>query len=113
MEENARIIESILSSAEEYAKTNLELAKLKTLDKTAKIVSSSVPHSIVIFLFITVFLFLNTGIAFWLGELLGKVYSGFFIVGAFYCLAGILIHFFAHEKIKQLAGNYFIKCMLK
>jgi hypothetical protein len=113
MEENARIIESILTSASEYAKSGFELTKLKALDKTTDIISSVVPHSLVILLVLTFIFFLNIGIALWLGEILGKVFFGFFIVAAFYGLSGVVIHYFAHEKIKRFVGDYFIKCMLK
>jgi fatty acid desaturase len=58
-------------------------------------------------------LFLNLGIAFWLGDILGKPFWGFFVVAAFYFLVGIVIHFFMHNWIKRLVGNYFIKRVLK
>jgi hypothetical protein len=113
MEENSNLIESLLQSASEYGKTSFELVKLKTLDKTSDIISSAVPNSLVIILISTFLLFLNLGIALWLGELLGKMFFGFFIVAAFYILIGLIVHFFMHNKIKKLVGNYFIKCMLK
>jgi hypothetical protein len=58
-------------------------------------------------------LFLNLGLALWLGEILGKPFYGFFVVAAFYVITGIVIHFFMHRWIKKLAGNYFIKHVLK
>lgn len=113
MEENKRMIESLFASTTEYAKTSLELVKLKTLDKATDIVSSAVPNSIVIVLLAIFLLFLNLGMALWLGDILGKSFLGFFIVAAFYVVIGLIIHFFMHKKIKSLVGNYFIKCMLK
>ena len=113
MEENTRLLESLLESASEYGKTSLELVKLKALDKTTDIVSSLVPNTVVIVLIATFFLFLNLGLALWLGELLGRIFYGFFVVAGFYILTGIIIHFFMHNRIKRLVGNYFIKNMLK
>jgi fatty acid desaturase len=113
MEENTRLLESLLESASEYGKTSLELVKLKALDKTTDIVSSLVPNAVVILLIATFFLFLNLGLAFWLGELLGRIFYGFFVVAGFYILTGIIIHFFMHNRIKKLVGNYFIKSVLK
>jgi fatty acid desaturase len=72
-----------------------------------------VPQSIVIVLIVSFMLFLNLGIALWLGDILGKPFYGFFAVAAFYILAGIVIHFFMHKWIKKLVGNYFIKRVLK
>jgi len=113
MEDNSNLFESLLDRATEYGKTSFELVKLKALDKTTDIVSSLIPFSVVLILITTFLLFLNLGIAFWLGELLGKIFYGFFAVAAFYILTGILIHFFLHKWIKRLVGDYFIKRVLK
>jgi len=113
MEDNAKLLESLLERATEYGKTSFELVKLKTLDKTTDVVSSLVPHSVVFILFASFMLFLNLGLALWLGDILGKTFYGFFAVAAFYILAGIVIHFFMHKWIKKLVGNYFIKHVLK
>jgi hypothetical protein len=56
---------------------------------------------------------LNLGIAFWLGEILGEVFYGFFIVAAFYILTGLIIRIFLNKWIKRLVGDYFIKRILK
>jgi hypothetical protein len=58
-------------------------------------------------------LFLNLGLGFWLGEILGKIYFGFFVVAAFYGIIGIILHFFMHKSIKKLISNYIIKHVLK
>ena len=113
MEENTRLLELLLERATEYGKTSFELVKLKTIDKTTDVVSSMVPHSVVFVLIASFLLFLNLGIAYWLGEILGRIFYGFFVVAAFYVLTGIIIHFLMHNWIKRLVGNYFIKRMLK
>ena len=113
MEDNTKLLESLFEKATDYGKTSFELAKLKTLEKTTDIVSSLVPQSVVFMLIVTFMLFLNLGIAFWLGDILGKPFWGFFVVAAFYILVGIVIHFFMHNWIKTLVGNYFIKRVLK
>jgi hypothetical protein len=113
MEDNTAFLESLLERASEYGKTSLELVKLKTLDKTTDIVSSLVPQSVVIILIASFMLFLNLGIALWLGDILGKTFYGFFVVAGFYILVGIVIHLFMHKWIKKLVGNYIIKHILK
>ena len=113
MEDDANLLESLLDKAAEYGKTSFELVKLKTLDKTTELVSSLIPLTIVILLVITFLLFMNVGIALWLGEMLGKVFYGFFVVAAFYLLIGIIIHFILNKWIKRLIGDYFIKRILK
>jgi hypothetical protein len=113
MEENAKLIESLIERVTEYGKTSFELAKLKTIDKTSEVVSSIVPHSFVFVLFGTFMLFLNLGLAYWLGEILEKIYFGFFAVAAFWAVIGIFLHFFMHKFLKRKFNNFFIKQMLK
>jgi fatty acid desaturase len=113
MENNAQQLESLLEKAAEYGKTSFELVKLKALDKTSDVVSSFIPHSVVFVLIASCMLFLNLGLAFWLGEILGNTCFGFFVVAAFYGIIGIVVHFFMHKWLKKLIRNYIIKLMLK
>ena len=113
MEDNAKLIESLLEKATDYGKTSFELVKLKALDKTSDVVSSLIPRSAVFVIIMSFMLFFNVGIAFWLGEILGKIYFGFFVVGAFYVVVAIILHFFMHKWLKKIIGNMFIKQMLK
>jgi hypothetical protein len=113
MEDNVKLIESLLERAVEYGKTSFELVKLKALDKTSDVVSSFVPHTVVFVLIASFLLFFNLGLAFWLGEILGKICFGFFVVATFYGIAAIVLHFFMHKRLKKLISNYFIKQVLK
>jgi hypothetical protein len=113
MEDKAKLLESLLNSATDYGVTTYELIKLKALDKTADVVSSVVPHSVVLILLSSFMLFLNLGIAFWLGEILGKLFYGFLIIAGFYLLTGSIIYFLIYKWIKKTVCNYVIKQMLK
>jgi len=113
MEDNTKSIESLLEKVADYGKTTYDLARLKTLDKTSDVASSLIPHSIVFVLFASFMLFANFGLAFWLGEILGNNYYGFFVVAAFYVILGLILHFFFHKRIKNLVWNYIIKQVLK
>jgi fatty acid desaturase len=112
MEENVKLVESLLEKAEDFGKTSYEVIKLKVIDKTSDVISSFVPHSIVFVLVVSFLLFLNLGLAFWLGEILGKIYYGFFIVTAFYAVLAIVMHFLMHKWIKRLIWNSIIKLLL-
>ncbi len=113
MEDTAKLIESLLERAVEYVKTSFELVKLKTLDKASDVVSNLIPHAIVMVLVVIFMLFFNLGLALWLGEILGRIYFGFFVVAGFYGLSAIVLHFLMHKRLKKHFGNYFIKQMLK
>lgn len=113
MEENGKLIESILESSAEFGKTTFELVKLNALDKTTDVVSSLFPSSIVFSLIVIFMFFLNLGLALWLGEILGKIFYGFFVVAAFYGILGIVMRLFMFKWLKKVAGNFFIKQVLK
>jgi hypothetical protein len=53
MEEQTKIIESLISSATQYAKTSFDLVKLNAIEKTVDTTSSIVPTLIAISLFVT------------------------------------------------------------
>ena len=113
MEENAKLIESILERTADYGKTTFELVKLKALDKTTDVVSSLFPNSILFTLIVIFLFFLNFGLALWLGEILGKTFYGFFVVAAFYGVLGIVLRLFMHKWLKKVAADFFIKQVLK
>jgi hypothetical protein len=113
MEEQENAIENLLARIEEYGKSSLELIKLKALEKSSDVVSSVIPHSVVLILVSSFMLFFNLGLALWLGEIFGRPFYGFFTVAAFYILLGIVLHFFMHRWIKKIIRNYIINQMLK
>jgi len=113
MEDNAKLIESLFEKATEYGKTSFELVKLKGVDKASDAVSSFVPYTIAIVFIASFMLFLNLGLALWLGEILGQMYYGFLLVAAFYGVIGIFIHLVMHKWIKGKVGNRFIEQILK
>lgn len=113
MDKNAELIESLLERLTDYTKTSLELIRLKVLDKASDVISSFVPHFLVILLAASFLFFLNLGLALWLGEILEKTYLGFLVVAGFYFILGIFIHFFLHKRIKNSICDYIIAVMLK
>jgi hypothetical protein len=113
MEKNTKPIELLFESLLDYFKTSVELYKFKIVDKTSEIVSSLISNTIFI-VFITIFLFfVNFGLAFWLGDILGKIYYGFFVVAGFYGMLGIVFRYFMHNWFKKIISNSIIKTALK
>jgi hypothetical protein len=113
MENNAKMLELLLEKAEDFGKTSVELVKLKVLDKTSEIVSSFIPYSVVFILAASFMIFLNLGLAFYIGDILGKTYFGFFVIAAFYVLTGLVFYVFFHKRIKKYICNSIINQMLK
>ncbi|OFY44368.1 MAG: hypothetical protein A2X18_01825 [Bacteroidetes bacterium GWF2_40_14] len=113
MEEKANILESLLGRAEEYGKTSLELFKLKALDKTLGVVSSIISRTVAFVFIFTFFLMGTIGVAYLLGDVLGKLWYGFFIVAAFYGIIGFVLYFFLNDRIKRLVSDFLIKQVYK
>ena len=112
MESKLSLIEPLLERAEQYSKTSFELLKLKSLDKTADVTSNLISRllfAIVLSIFVVL---INIGIAIWLGDILGKNYYGFLIVGSFYGLISMVL-FFIHPMIKARLNNSIITQLLK
>lgn len=113
METPKSLIELLFEKVEEYGITNYELTKLKLLKTTALIAPSLLSRLVVIFIISTFILILSIGIALFLGDLLGKLYYGFFIIAAFYLVLGIVLHFYLHKWIKKPVANSIIKQILQ
>ena len=113
METPASLIETMVERIESYSKTTFELSKLKLLETTTIVVTALIPRVSVIIMISLCTLVLNIGIALMLGEMLGKSYYGFFIVAAFYLVAGIVLHFFLHNWIKKPISDLIIKQALQ
>ncbi len=113
MENIVDSIESLLESAVDYGKTSYDLVKLKTINKTSDVVSSLMPYAAVFLILMSFLLFLNLGVAFWLGEIFGNTFYGFFVVAAFYGIIGLVLHFFMHDRIKKKISDFIVKQALK
>jgi hypothetical protein len=113
MENIVDSIESLLESAADYGKTSYELAKLKTIDQTFNVVSSLIPGAIVFLILMTFLLFLNLGVALWLGNISGNLFYGFFAVAAFYGIMALMVHSFMRGQIKKRILDYIIKQAFK
>lgn len=113
MKDQENLIESLLEKGEQYGKTTIELLKLKTLDKSADVVSTMISWAFVIVFIVLFFLIFNIGIALWLGELMGKTYYGFFAIAGLYALLAILFGVFRQQIIKRPVNNSIISQILE
>jgi hypothetical protein len=108
MNSQERTIESLFEKAEDYSKTSLELLKLNAIDKTADVVSSLITR-MTLFAVTTLFIFVITiGVALWIGDLLGKTYLGFFVMGGVHVTIALLIYTFRREWIEKPIRQFII-----
>jgi len=106
-------IETLFEKAGEYSKTSLQLLQLKAIDRFADVVSSLAAQLAMVIVAALFLLTINIGIALWIGELLGKIYYGFFVVAGCYILICTLLYAFRKQWIKEPISNSIINQLLK
>ncbi len=106
-------INGLFQKAGDYLETRLDLVKLKTTQTTSDVVASFVSIGIILLFLVFFLAFLSIGLALVIGNALGKVYYGFFIVGAFYGLTGWFFHLFREKWVKNPISNSIIKKMTR
>jgi len=117
MEDKATIAESVLEHAKEYAKANMELAKLEAINKGSEFASTAISYILAVATLVMCGLILNVAVALLIGDLLGKLYLGFFIVAGFYMLLSFIM-FVGHKvlvvrPVNSMAIRSYLKNMKK
>ena len=112
MEDKATPIEILVHKAETYAKTNIDLLKLQSVDKLSDIAGLVVAKFIFVLLILMVSILASFGLALWLGDVLGASYYGFFAVAFFYVILAVIVY--ASKKgIQAPVKNAVIKEILE
>ncbi|MBK9317460.1 MAG: hypothetical protein IPM91_00545 [Bacteroidetes bacterium] len=113
MNNNDTPIELLFERAEDYTKTTLELFKLRAISKSADATSYMVA-AVVISVFVVLFsIMLSCGVAIWLGQLMGDLFLGFFIVAGVYAIIIALLFLFRKQWIGLPVANAVINSFLK
>lgn len=113
LEDRRELVEDLFEKTETYVKTSFEIFKLKTVDKTAEVVASIVSRLVVILFLSFFFLMINIGLAIWIGESMGHVYYGFFMVSGLYAIMALCLYVFRNPIIKNPIINSIISQVLK
>lgn len=111
--DTATPIETLFEKANDFSKTSFEILQLTTISKSAKAISLLTAKLIIASVISLFAIIINIGIALWLGELLGKVYYGFFIIAGFYALIAVLLIIFSKHLITKSVSNAVITQLLK
>lgn len=111
MANDQNILEGLVEKAEEFGKTSFELFKLKTVDKTADVLSETISRLLIVVVLVFFISMLNTGIALLIGEFLPRIWYGFMIVAGFYGIVSFILYLM-RNRIKQRLGDSFIRKIL-
>ena len=112
MDNQSSSIESLWDRTREYIETRAELLKLKAVDKAAGAISGLITKIILVILLFVFFGLLNIGMAIWIGQCIGEIYLGFFIVAAFYAIAGLVLYLCRNKWIKGPITTTIIKSLM-
>lgn len=102
-------IEKLYDMAGDYLDTRLDLFRMKGTLKASDLLSSIASAVFVGLFILTVFLLLNIGLGFWLGEVLGKTFYGFFALAGFYFLVGLILYLLRDKIVKTPVSNAVIR----
>ncbi len=113
MENQSTPVESLIDRVKSYVETRIDLLKLKAIDKSSSFLSLLISMVVVILISFISIMLLSVGIALLLGDLLGKVYYGFFIVAGFYLITGIALYIYRDKWLKAPIANSMIKKLME
>ena len=112
MENKINFITPLVEKTEEFAKTSFELIKLKAIDKTTEVVSITITNGIIFLVLMMVLFLVTIGVSFWLGEVFGKLYYGFFCVACIYTFIFLVLFLFLRKPIKNKVSQAILSKLL-
>jgi hypothetical protein len=112
MDDKQSLIETLFEKTKQYIDTSIELVKLRAIDKISELMANLLSKLAIFLVFIIFFIFANIGLSIWVGEILGKIWLGFFAVSGFYAFIGIMLIIFGKKWLKTPISNFIINNLL-
>ena len=109
---NEPSLESLFRQVREYAETRAELLKLTAVAKASDLTSTIAGRVAVYLLASRMILLFSIGLAFLLGEWVGRYSIGFLLVGLAFALAGVAVHIWRDKWVVDPVARGFITRML-
>jgi len=113
MEEQRHDIDALLSDAGDYLETRTNLWKLKTIERLADVSGELVSGLGMIGIVAFVVMLFSVGFALLIGDLLGKGFYGFCIIGGAYFIFGLICYICRGRWLKEPFSNLLIRKILK
>lgn len=111
-ETESTILEELLNKSKAYLNTRIELIKLKVIKKVSDLLLVIFFASLLGIIAVLIIVLFSIGLSMYLGKVLGSIYLGFFIVGAFYILTGAFLIIFRKKLIQAPLSNWLIRNLL-
>lgn len=112
MENQSSPVESLIDRVKSYVETRIDLLRLKAIDKSSSFLSLIISLLVIILVSFIAIMLISVGIALLIGDLLGQVYYGFFIVGALYLITGLVLYSMRDKLLKSPIADGMIKNLM-
>ena len=113
MDEEKSFTGKLYDQVEQYAKTTVELYKLKAAKTLSEVFASVATGFILWVLFLFILLFLSIGGAFYLGKLMGEWHYGFLSVAGIYIVILVVIYILRVKCLTRKLNDFIIKQIFK
>ncbi len=104
---------SLLDKLSNYIHTSADLVKLRIIQKVADVIAALTARVLFFLLFLIFSLFVNIGIALYIGALLDAYHWGFIIMSLFYLLLAGVLYAFRGAIFNKTIGNRIIEQLLE
>ena len=109
MEDKELDVREITNQVKEYLEVRKELAVLSAVEKGSQLFSNLLTDGLVLLFGVLAILFGSLALGFYLSELIGNTFSGFFIVTGFYFLLAIGVYALKDKYLEKHIINAVIK----
>lgn len=111
--DNSNNLGGLTKTVFSYVDTRLDLLKLTAVNKIADSAAGVVARVVAFTLLIIAIVLLSIGGALYVGNQMGELYMGFFVMAAILIVAGILFYLLRRVLIKSPVSSIIIKKALK
>jgi hypothetical protein len=108
MKDDTTPIGRFFAEVGDYSKIKMELLELYVIEKIAYISSFLIARLVLLLIVVLFFLTISIGFALWIGQLLGRSYYGFFVVGSLYLPVLVLLYIYRDRWIETPVNNSII-----
>ncbi|WP_026902705.1 phage holin family protein [Pedobacter glucosidilyticus] len=106
-------MEELIEKIKEHLHTRMKLAKLTLVEKGVLLFANLITDGLVIIFLVLAFLFVSLAFGFYISELLGNSYGGFFLVSLFYFLIAVIVYAIKDKYLEKPIVNNMIRKIFK
>lgn len=106
-------VKELINKVTQYAETNINLYKLKLIDKGSSVTSAFLAFVVIAVFVLLLIILLSIGTSLWLGKILGETYYGFFIMGGFFLILILLLYTLRNKWLKIPIANSLLQKLYK